>query len=530
MDPVRVDFAVRPAELLNAVVRHQRCVIASSYVAVAAGGHLTVEFSVDDAEDNAETELRIMVLGAAVPVDVVLNDETVTAGFVLPDDGDPGGVREFVLNVPGKVLQPGVNVLRIGNAGSEADDGGDNLLRVRTITLDPAEDAGRAERVLAARTGARSVRTFATERRTLDAPTWQPGPSLVFHLDGGEGESAESATRLSWRTTDGAESAVAFRSDLSGFHGHFRAGDGTIGELRGTLTERRTAGDARTGVPGRYFATEEEHDGVWRPIGRLCLLLDDGGTAVERVTWSDRKGDATSLTLRTAVTGTSAPSATGERQDVTKMVSKVEASEEFTEWGEVAANLLRKASDKWLAHEDSADLEFTFTSPAVVTAYSLTSANDCQERDPSDWHLEGSHDGSTWARLDARENERFNRRFDTREFSFFNSSGYRHYRLRITANSGGDETQLSRVQFFGFDGGGTPAQPGVSDFVGYRQHAGTEPVGYRGTSVPAPVLATEQGNDAEEEQLLAADFSTTAQNLEEAARLLTRLTEHLRNG
>lgn len=86
------------------------------------------------------------------------------------------------------------------------------------------------------------------------------------------------------------------------------------------------------------------------------------------------------------------------------------------------------------------------------------------------------------------------------------------------------------MQFFGFDGGGTPAQPGVSDFVGYRQHAGTEPVGYRGTSVPAPVLATEQGNDAEEEQLLAADFSTTAQNLEEAARLLTRLTEHLRNG
>ncbi|MFC8198120.1 hypothetical protein ACFUTV_22345 [Streptomyces sp. NPDC057298] len=51
-------------------------------------------------------------------MDVVLNDETETAGFAPPDDGDPGGVREFVLNAPGKVLQQGGNVLRKSNAGS----------------------------------------------------------------------------------------------------------------------------------------------------------------------------------------------------------------------------------------------------------------------------------------------------------------------------------------------------------------------------------------------------------------------------
>ncbi|WP_221348177.1 discoidin domain-containing protein [Streptomyces beigongshangae] len=540
MDPVLADFATRPAELLNAVVRHHRCVIASSYVAVAAGGHLTVDFSGDSVQDGAETVLRLTVLGAAVPLDVVLNDETVTEGFSLPDDGDPGGERECVLSLPDKAVRQGVNVLRIRNAC--AGDEGDSLLRIRAITVDPARSAGRAERALAARTDARSVRVFATERRTLDAPVWQPGPRLLFHLDGGEGGpsgsagsigsigSAGSVTRLSWRTTDGAESAVAFRSDLSGFHGHFRTGDGAIGELRGTLTERRAAADGTAGVPGRYFATEEERDGVWRPVGRLCLLLDDGGAPVERVTWSDRGGDATSLTLRTAVTGTAVPSATGERRDVTGKVSEVVASEEFEEWGEVAANLLRKASNKWLAHEDTADLEFTFEGPVAVTAYRLTSANDCSERDPADWVLEGSHDGRGWARLDARENEEFARRFDTREFSFANSVGYRHYRLRITANSGGHETQLSRVQFFGAEAGDTPARPGVCDFIGYRQHVGGEPVGYRGTDVPAPgpVSAPGEENAAPEEQLLAADFSTTAQDLENAARLLTRLTTYLR--
>lgn len=516
MDSVLVDFATRPAELSNAVVRHHRCVIASSYVAVAAGGHLKVDFAVESGEDIAETVLRVNVLGEAVPMDIALNDEMLTEGFPLPDDGDPGGVREYLMSVPGKVLRQGVNVLRIRNA-----DKGDSLLLVRTITVDPAEDAGRAERVLAARTGGRSVRTFATERRTLDAPTWQPGPRLVFRLDGGEGESA---TRLSWRGTDGAEAAVAFRSDLSGFHGHFRAADGVIGELRGTLTERRVAVHGTGDVPGRSFAAEEEHDGVWRPAGRLCLLLDDGGAPVERVTWSDRKGGATSLTLRTAVTGMSGGPATGERREV--KVSKVEASDEFENWGEVAANLLHKASTKWLAHDDSADLEFAFDGPVVVTAYSLTSANDCPDRDPSDWILEGSADGRTWARLDAQENAHFSGRFDTKQFPVPNSVGYRHYRLRITANSGAQETQLSRVQFF--DGGETPPQPGISDFVGYRQRVGAEPVGYRGTSVSAPVPGSGEEDGADAEQLLAGDFSDTARSLQDAARLLDRLTQYLR--
>ena len=96
---------------------------------------------------------------------------------------------------------------------------------------------------------------------------------------------------------------------------------------------------------------------MWRPAGRLGLLLDDGGAPVERVTWSDRRGEAASLTLRTAVTGMPGAPAGGERRDVTGKVSKVEASEEFEEWGEVAANLLHRASDKWLAHEDAADLD-----------------------------------------------------------------------------------------------------------------------------------------------------------------------------
>ncbi len=57
MDPafaVFADFGSRPAELTNAVVRHHRCAVASSYVVVTAGGHLKADFVVPDHLDTAE--------------------------------------------------------------------------------------------------------------------------------------------------------------------------------------------------------------------------------------------------------------------------------------------------------------------------------------------------------------------------------------------------------------------------------------------------------------------------------------------
>ena len=522
MSPVVVDFSIRPAELANAVVRHQRAVIASSYVAVTAGGYLKVDFTADAEEAATEATLRLTVLGAVVRMDLELNSAVVAKGVALSDDVDSAGAREYVVTLPAGALVPGVNVLEIRHPGPDED--GDGLLRVRTVTLEPGAGTS-TERDLAARRGAQSSWTFATERRTLEAPTWQPGPSLVLHL---ATETGGVATQVSWRTTDGAESAVALRSDLSGFHGHYRAANGDIGELRGTLTERQPGGPSAEGSGGRFFATEEEHDGVWQPTGRLSLMLVDGGDAeVERVTWNDRRGEATSLVLRTGVTGLSGPVVAGERKDL--RVSSVRASAEFTEWGEVAENLLRTGS-KWLAHENSADLEFTLDAPSVVTAYRLTSGNDSPERDPADWFLEGSRDGETWTRLDSRTGERFGRREEMREFEFANSASYRHYRLRIVRNSGGRETQLSRMEFLGAEGAGAPEQRGVCDFVGYRQLPGQEPVGYRGTLVPVPVTgpSADAEPDSGSEQLLAGDFSGTAQSLQEAAELIDRLTRYLR--
>ncbi|MEU8265324.1 ThuA domain-containing protein [Micromonospora sp. NPDC048999] len=111
---------------------------------------------------------------------------------------------------------------------------------------------------------------------------------------------------------------------------------------------------------------------------------------------------------------------------------------------------------KWLARTNTAWVELKLEKPVAVGHYALTSANDFAGRDPKNWTLKGSTDGTTWVNLDTRSNETFPQRFQTREFKFNNSTAYQHYRLDITANNGEPLTQLAELRFFGPDAGPAP--------------------------------------------------------------------------
>ncbi|MGC4065111.1 MAG: fibronectin type III domain-containing protein [Polyangiaceae bacterium] len=105
-------------------------------------------------------------------------------------------------------------------------------------------------------------------------------------------------------------------------------------------------------------------------------------------------------------------------------------------------------------------------SSSVVTAYTLTSANDEPDRDPKNWVLEGSSNGvDNWVPLDTRSNQGFVSRFQTRVFPC-NTSGvaYGYYRLRITGNHGSGSTQLAEFRLFG-TGSGTLAAPAAPSGV-----------------------------------------------------------------
>jgi hypothetical protein len=112
------------------------------------------------------------------------------------------------------------------------------------------------------------------------------------------------------------------------------------------------------------------------------------------------------------------------------------------------------AGTKWLCNTVSW-LQYDFGPGAAQTVrrYDITSANDVPGRDPRDWQLQGSNDGSAWTTVDTRTAQpSWPNRYQTISFPVANPGAYRYYRLNVTANNGGSGTQLSELAFYSNDG------------------------------------------------------------------------------
>jgi PKD repeat protein len=103
------------------------------------------------------------------------------------------------------------------------------------------------------------------------------------------------------------------------------------------------------------------------------------------------------------------------------------------------------------------DLVMTFKldTPKLAGAYTLTSANDSDDRDPKAWVVDGSEDGIKWIQLDSKNNplddpatgkhynEVFPNRFMRRIFQFNNNVAYQWYRIKIKGNNNSRDFQLA---------------------------------------------------------------------------------------
>jgi type 1 glutamine amidotransferase len=105
-------------------------------------------------------------------------------------------------------------------------------------------------------------------------------------------------------------------------------------------------------------------------------------------------------------------------------------------------------STKWLTRTPTGWIVAKLGQPVAVNRYALTSANDFPGRDPRDWTLQGSTDGTNWTDLDTRAGETFPQRFQTKQYSFTNSQAYQYYRLNVNANSGEPLLQLAELWLF----------------------------------------------------------------------------------
>ena len=140
--------------------------------------------------------------------------------------------------------------------------------------------------------------------------------------------------------------------------------------------------------------------------------------------------------------GVTGPTPTGIPGDITNTVTKVTASAENPP-NEVAQNLTDgDPQTKWLTFDSSGWVVYKLSEPAAVIRYALTSANDTPTRDPKDWKVQGSQDGSTWTTIDTQTGQSFDSRFQRKQYTLSNTTKYQYYRLDITANHGDGLVQL----------------------------------------------------------------------------------------
>ena len=97
---------------------------------------------------------------------------------------------------------------------------------------------------------------------------------------------------------------------------------------------------------------------------------------------------------------------------------------------------------------DPVDIVYEFDSATAVNSYKIqvTDANSYLKRSPRSWKFFGSVSGAddTWVELASQTNVTDWTRNELRQFTFFNDTAYKFYRLRFSQANGGD----SVLEFF----------------------------------------------------------------------------------
>ena len=149
--------------------------------------------------------------------------------------------------------------------------------------------------------------------------------------------------------------------------------------------------------------------------------------------------------------------------------------------GEAAVKLTdNNSATKWLTKAATGWVVYTFAKPTLVTGYALTSGNDSAGRDPKDFTIEGSNDGSTWSPVDSQSGQTFTGRQATNTYALATPATYSQYRLTVTLNSGDPYLQLADWDLRDGTPGATPmlSVVGSGPTNGYNAKAGA---GFSGT-------------------------------------------------
>ncbi|WP_240037276.1 GH92 family glycosyl hydrolase [Orlajensenia leifsoniae] len=140
---------------------------------------------------------------------------------------------------------------------------------------------------------------------------------------------------------------------------------------------------------------------------------------------------------------------------------------------------------KWLVFSATGWLQYRLSAAASAVTYTLTSGGDAPERDPKNWVLKGSSDGTTWATLDTQTDQTWADadRKVKKSYTVATPAAYSYYRLDGIVNHSGGIIQLADWDLVTAVDPNAPAAPittsiGTGPSAGYNMKAR---VGWTGT-------------------------------------------------
>ena len=150
--------------------------------------------------------------------------------------------------------------------------------------------------------------------------------------------------------------------------------------------------------------------------------------------------------------------------DVTQPGDPIVGTSNNTPGSEGVANAIDNQPTKYL-NFDRLNTGFTVTPRVgltVVQMLTLDFGHDAPERDPADFTLEGSYDGSNFVSIASGPVPAFTNRYHKVVIAISNNIPYNAHRLIFpnVVGPGGNSMQISEVELLGFQAPGDVTQPG----------------------------------------------------------------------
>ncbi|MBI9019385.1 MAG: PKD domain-containing protein [Phycisphaerae bacterium] len=104
--------------------------------------------------------------------------------------------------------------------------------------------------------------------------------------------------------------------------------------------------------------------------------------------------------------------------------------------GEGIKNLLDKnPKSKLCIKSKNTQIQYVLPESCRLCSYSFTSANDAPGRDPENWTLEGSENGTDWTEIDQQKNQSFKDRYQVNRYVVNCKSNFKFYRWNLEAKT-----------------------------------------------------------------------------------------------